>query len=482
MRSFRIGSYFKMKGKKLLVLLLTACIMTSVSVATVAEEVFAARPIMTRIQAVEYKVEDILASFAEKDERLTKLDGQSTYAGGRKVEYRLYRTAEGEEVDETDESYKEAAWKELTGTTVEFLNTGYYEFKLTWKETTPAENEGEDPVETDKELNYIVTVNKNVTPADEDYNKTSVTYKALDNAAYTDYLTEVAEHAENLKTGDSYSVHSLETIVDSRDFAYNTLQKTVYYCAPNSKSFTSGSSFTTTSPSFTVSEVGTYSFYVLFKDVFGNAMTTDTLKLGEGGWYKTVDNEGKEIVGDVVIPVFTFEVTEASAPTVSVKASDDAYLDLEYEINCFNITAENYKAVYKLYYYYNATDKESYFKKDDYATDAEYLAAVKAAATDITEDYLDADKLTFTPDKVGYYYVEAKIVDGNNLTETVLSRPIRCLSEVETIKRESEFFKNNLTSIILLGVAALCLVGIILLLVIKPKESNTVEVKEENKQ
>ena len=43
------------------------------------------------------------------------------------------------------------------------------------------------------------------------------------------------------------------------------------------------------------------------------------------------------------------------------------------------------------------------------------------------------------------------------------------------LKGESEWLKNNLTSIILLSVAGVCLIALIVLLIIKPKDKGDID-------
>ena len=405
----------------------------------------------TRISGVSYSLNDVLTSFG-----LDKLENKNYVTDGRTVKYRLARRSDNTVVTEDDEE-AEAAFTTLEST-VEFKNIGVYKFEV---------YKGEDDNMTLEGI-FNVTVTKNVTPADPDYNKTSVTYQG----EFYDYIDEIATASENLITGDSFTVPSLEGYVSSPDFAYSTLQKKVYYCAPDSSSYTQGSTVTTSDASFEVNKLGTYTYYVLFADVFGNEMTTDTLVLGEGGWYKTEDNEGKTPVGEVVIPVFSFTVATVKAPEISVKASDNAYLGLNYEVKAFNIVSDNYNTVYKLYYSETNYDKDS----DAYATDADYIQAVLAGSEDITDE-LNTGSLTFTPDKKGYYYVQVQVIDEYNNEDVAMSRAIACLGEAKSVNVEKEFFKYNVTSIVFLSIAGACFIAIIVLLLIKPKETATVEVE-----
>lgn len=452
-----------MKGKKLfsllLVISLAAC-MSAVNVLSVSAE---PQPVVddpeyVRIWGVVYNTENMLEYLG-----LEKLEGKDKYKDGRVVKYGM-----GDDVT----TY------ETAGDTVEFKKAGEYTFKIYLK----AEDDGEDTFEVEK----TVKVNDGVTPSaeDEEYNKTSVSYK-MDADGLAAYQDKVTENAANLATqsytndaesyDNSFTVPSMRDLVVSKDFDYDSLQKVVHYCTPTSSSYSTGSSVTTSDATFTVSEVGEYGFYVLFEDVFGNKMTTDGLVQGAGGWYKA-DDDGNAIGATPVIPVFTFSVTRVAKPQIAVKSvQEDAFVDLSYEISAFTITADNYSSVYELYY----LPKTAKVEKGN--NDADYINAVKtnAAVVDVT-DKLDKDSLTFTPGKEnegGYYYLWTRITDSNNLSTEAMSLPIHCAGEYKTVETDPMFWQNNLTSVILLGVAGLCFIAILVLLFVKPKESAKVELE-----
>ncbi len=420
----------------------------------------------TYISGVEYDLEYLLENAG-----FSKLDGQTTYKGGRKIEYKKILNEDGSAVSDTAAEYE---YQEVTTNNIEFKNSGDYVIR------TSVKGEGD---EYTVEREYIVNVYKKVNPVNDTYNKTSVTYVA----DVTAYRAQVTENAKDLSTqnytsstvnySNSFEVPSLKGIISSPDFDYDKLQKIVYYCEPNATSYTRGSSVTTSNASFTVSQVGEYSFYVLFQDVFGNEMTTEGLVLSAGGWYEA-DDDGLP-TGDVVIPVFTFEVKNVAQPQIAVKASqEDAFINLSYEIKAFTITANDYSSVYELYY---LGDKK--IDKTAYTTDEAYIAAVKAEAEKIGEsakvtDKLDKSSLTFTPDKVGYYYLWTRIVDNANQPNEAMSVAIHCVGTAKTATLDPMFWENNLTAVILLGVAGVCFIAIIVLLFVKPKEAKKVELAE----
>ena len=439
-----------MKSKRLLSVLLVLCLTAAVAISNVSVVSAGRLSDCTRIAGVTYELEDVLAQLD-----LTELEGESTLRGGRTIRYR----------------FEETEWKSATSSTIEFTRVGDYELEI--YDSTSA-----DPDADEADHTYYIYVKESVDAADADYNKTSITY---DLEKVAEYQAEVDNAAKNLKTGGTFDVPSLEKYVKSKDFSYNTVQKTVYYCTPDQLSFSQGSSVKDTTATIAANKIGTYGFYVLFEDCSGNHMTTDTLVLGDGGWYKTVDNDGKTATGEVVIPVFSFNVKESNPPEVTQKVNNNAYLGLKYEIEAFNIVATDYRAEYSLFF-----SKDGNFDKDDYENDGEYMRAVLAAATEITEDetyvsggYIDLDALTFTPQETGYYYVRLRIVDSYNNEDVLMSRPIACKGEAQSVVKEKEFFKNNVVSIIFLAIAGVCLVAIVILLFVKPKEAATVEVADE---
>ena len=377
---------------------------------------------------------------------------------GKTVKYRLSQLSDGTAVTEGDTNVKGSSF-ETAGSTIEFKREGVYSFDVYTGETT-------------LEASFKVTV-----VSSDSIDETSISYNT--NADLIGAVqTAVDDHAKTLKVGDSFSftnagvMTALEKVVVSKYFPYSALTKNYYYSNSQSSSYTN-----TTSSKFTVSKAGTYSFYVLVTDECNNKVTTDDLVEGPGGWYAK-DSDGNR-VGDVIIPIYTFTVEEITAPVITVAASEAGFLNLEYTVNSFTIDAEDYQSEYTLYY------SEELFDKDDesYENDTAYMNAVLAHSTtvDVTDELFDKDEVSFTPDKKGYYYVLVRAVDSANMSEQAMSRAISVQREYTTVSIEREFVKNNLVSVISLSVALLCLVGLIVLILIKPKDYN-VELEVKNRK
>ena len=444
----------------LAVLLIIAICFTFVPVTTAAN---AEGDPIVKIMGYKYTAEYLLKEFgivAEEDKDILE--------GDRTVTYRWTKDKDGNAVAEVtgdDNKDKEAYLKTLTKDTdeVEFLAEGTYTFTVKNGETV------EKTVEV-------------LTKHYEDVDEVDVSY---DIAKIADFQKQVAEAAKNKKTGDSFALSDIElndvtgmsSIVKSKYFAYDDLDATIHYCVPGSSTYS-----TTSSSSFKLDKVGTYSFYVTY--VCPNPageLNTDELVEGEGGWYKK-DDDGNA-TGDVVIPTFKFEVGFSTNPQIAVNNTKRAYLNLEYTkvSDCFTITATDYESEYSLYF---TTELVEYTEGE--STEA-YLAKIKAADgfKELTEedDYakFKTGSLTFTPDTKGYYYVGLRVVDAYNMEDNVISKPIDCTKEFTRVKTEREFFKYNTTSVIFLSISAACFIAIIVLLCIKPKEEVKLETKSGSK-
>ncbi len=89
----------------------------------------------------------------------------------------------------------------------------------------------------------------------------------------------------------------------------------------------------------------------------------------------------------------------------------------------------------------------------------------------------DDSSLKFTPqDANSFYLIECVVTSSENtgLKETAYMG-ISSSAKANSLKGENTWFKDNLTSVILLSIAGASLIGIILLLVIKPKNKEDID-------
>ena len=223
---------------------------------------------------------------------------------------------------------------------------------------------------------------------------------------------------------------------------------------------------------FKLEEVGTYSFYVLAQDPSKTSLEVDKEKHvrktvnGIEGWYD----------GDVLVaPIFTFNFDKVSEPKVTAKGTvAPGYVGLTYKNikDYMTIVAKNEKLDYKLYYSDKSNDLTVGVANWADEGNAKLVEALGSKVVDITDDEaigFSTSDLSFTPNKRGYYYLVVTAFDANG-SDTLALAPIKVDAEVSEVKLEKQFFKNNWVSFMFLGIAVLCLIGIILLIFVKPKE------------
>ncbi|MBR3864407.1 MAG: hypothetical protein IKJ19_04775 [Clostridia bacterium] len=291
------------------------------------------------------------------------------------------------------------------------------------------------------------------------------------------------------KLNDTIEIPYLsDELVNFTYYSYSELRKTLgtsavnsttlYYCAPQSSSFASSSS-----RKITLSKVGTYKFYFELKDSFGNALTVDkeALTQKEDGWYDESDN--------LVAPIFSFEFYNVQGPEVTIEKDitkyERGFINLAYnDLSSYRtIVANNEQVDYQLWYYPSSDAASGLEAGYDVTTwireGADKLADTATAKriTDEEEFKFDKSTLSFVPTKAGHYYLVITVGDDYG-ADTVVTWGVSVHEKFTPAKYETQFLKNNWLSFMFLGIALLSLIGIILIIFIKPKEEEEEEVNE----
>ena len=370
---------------------------------------------------------------------------------------------------------------------ITFTKTGKYSIKFHAKKSdTGAYNEEyifnvTDKIESIK-LNYI---------ANDDVKGDSAYKKYKDEIQK---VVEGTEEANALKLGKNFEVPNLDSLIYTQ-IPYNSLNKQVYYCTPGSSSYSSASALSGT-PKFKVSAYGTYVYYVLFstdnltdnkKDAV--KMTVDYLKEDLDGFYQYVientatevyystlsqkfyaskeeadEGEGEAIEnavkGSLVIPKFTFTL-ENKGPVIDITSSyqEKGYIGSSYSITSITVNGSE-NTTYKLFY-------------------KENLDSAEEDVTDREEEGFDASALTFTPAKEGYYFVKVFAVDSVGKTDNNKTAYIEVSSEFVNVSYKvgfADWLEKNTLPFILLCISGACLIAIICLLFIKPKDASSKKV------
>ncbi len=362
----------------------------------------------------------------------------------------------------------------------ETANTGAYVFK------TLANDQVIEFFKNAEGTESLGSFTFNVVAKDEA--KGSIKY-SVDTDSYAAYMEKVAKEVEAKKLNDNFTYPAITDLLTSELYPVDALKLTLYTCAPNSQTFASS-----TGKTIKLNELGKYSFYVLAQDPSKNSIEIDSEKHerktlnGIEGWY-----EGN----DLVAPIFTFECSKVDAPKVSGGSSKvlPGYVGLTYKNikDYITIDANGEKVEYKLYYSTLENNLYSEYKQS-LAADATDEWASKGIAIinealeggkviDVTDrkEYsaigFSTSSLSFTPDQKGCYYLVVVVKDAYGSADMALN-PIMVEAEVSEVKLEKQFLKYNWVSLMFLGIAVLCLIGIILLIFVKPKEATEEVVTE----
>ncbi len=253
-------------------------------------------------------------------------------------------------------------------------------------------------------------------------------------------------------------------IVDKKELTYK-----MYYRAPGSASFSAATTKKGDLPTLSVSAKGTYSFYVLADDgnEFGGKKEISIKDCEENevggvyGWYK-------KDTTTLVAPIFTYENKENKEITVTVKG-DSGTGRVKQRYQNLSVTVENASdTLVKLQY--NATSGE--------ANAEGWVDATAGKEARFSKDGFKSGTYYFTPLKKGYFRLSVKAKGGEDgvTVKEVKTDAVSVHDQVEELKLEDErlknFFKNNWLSLIFLGIAVLCLVGIVVVALWKPADNN----------
>ena len=281
---------------------------------------------------------------------------------------------------------------------------------------------------------------------------------AVQEAVMKTYDGDIKRH---IKLGDKMTIPSLKGLVSDGDgTSYGNLKHTVYYRTPTSSTGSTGGW------TITVSDAGTYQFFVVFTDEAGNAMEKkDFYETDDNGNYKPGTYPYESFV-------FTFTVEDDAPIYVYPAASQEkGYLNTQYVFSAFTVEASGYTPVYTLKY---SATKDGEFKtviaKSKLPSEKE-----KYTGTDFTYDEISAfaydGKLTFTPVKAGYYKIECTVSSTKLArSETAETQVVEITQKPVVVKPDTHWLQNNVWSVVFLSIGTLCLIGIVVLLFIKPKE------------
>ncbi len=325
--------------------------------------------------------------------------------------------------------------------------------------------------QNDKEVVYEEFTVNEVKPFDyldtadnkaPEYINDEVGYKSFVNAFEQATVVKSNGKETSIGMGTSFEIPSMKDLVVDDVTVYEELTTKVLYKTRTTQT-------TASSMNFTINDIGNYEFFVMFGDG-KNAMT-------EKDFYTIDENDENNIsyVADKEKYVFRFEIKDNA--DIIVKAPEiqgDGYLGVKYTASKFDIDADGRTLKYELFY--NA-------KKDLKDATAEGWVAIPQASL-ITDTNYDKDgfdyeevkeidfngKLTFKPTRIGSYMIKCTASSSTSPRTASADTFISVNEKPAVVKVPSQWLANNVWTVVFLGVGTLCLIGIIVLLCIKPKE------------
>ncbi len=339
-----------------------------------------------------------------------------------------------------------------------------------------------------------------------DYDGGNSTWSDAPDGKIATYQAKVDEAAKNLSAGSSsyFYLPSVESLFLDNSTAYTDMKFSIYYYHSSQQSNTNNKS---NNLSINVTQQGAYTFTVYATDAAGNNMYyLDNGEIKEFPaseiWTMFEDRDDEGLYGK--LPWFTFNVRYTGVSFDEVPGiQPTAYVGTSYNSASFDINgiSGSYDTNYRLFIF----DRAKYANDNDGATFsyesfiAEMDGLFENPATrkyfteirEVNESDPDYDEFkdygwknsstTFTPqDANGLYYMRAEVTDKKyNASPVTCSLAVVASIRASTIKGEDNWAQDNIASIILLSVAGLALIGIIVLLVIKPKDKEDIDVQYE---
>ncbi len=328
------------------------------------------------------------------------------------------------------------------------------------------------------------------------------------NKAVTDYKAAVAEAAKDLKAGSKnyFYLPSVENLLADNATAYSDLTFSIYY---NNGSQQSSTNKNANALSINLTKAGKYIFTIYARDAAGNGVFYydggEETEIETGDiWNMYKQEEDGEFAGmRKYLPWFEFTVEESEISIEDPDEQSTAYVDSSYTPDSFEINGVSVNTTYTLYEFQNNLWAQEHdgvaLTYEKFKADVEtllqenrkYFTRIRPAS-ELKEGTADYDKfndyawngssLSFTPQTANAFYIIKCEASSSETAEPVSKiMTIAAAPKVAPIKGEDTWVQDNVTSIILLCIAGASLIGIILLLVIKPKNKGDLDEVIETK-
>lgn len=329
-------------------------------------------------------------------------------------------------------------------------------------------------------------------------------------ALIKEYQDKVDEAAKDLRAGlDDFYLPSFEKLVKDNSTAYADMTFSIYYMADGSKSSATGKN--ASNLSLDLNNAGEYLFTVYAHDADSNEMwylkEVESEAPEAEPQYETVEFEASEIwtmyddekLHDQ-LPWFKFTVGISDISIEEPEEQETAYVGTSYTADSFEVKGISTKTVYSLYRFNNdlyAADNNGqsltyeHFmetKKDLFEGEGRKYFTHIMPVSELesgSEEYelfskynWNSSSRSFVPqDENAFYLIKCEVTS----TQFPTIEPVKAYMGIAAsvtprpIPGEDTWVQDNMASIILLSIAGAAFIGIILLLVIKPKEKGDID-------
>ncbi len=301
-------------------------------------------------------------------------------------------------------------------------------------------------------------------------------------AAYQEEVTAAAldEDGNSIQVGDGayYYLPSLRAYVSDATCGYTDMTFHIYY-----RTYTGDTESTSGAYDelrIEMAAEGLYEFRIVPVNSAGKAMV---------GEFENGENtiSASNVWDATNLTTFRFRVTYTGPSIDEPEEGEVGYVDVAYEFEDFDIIAlGDYQTRYTLYRLelnegadpssvseVLAGEQESVLE-NTYGTWVKisvYDNDLESDEGDNAYDWNPDSSLSFVPQEIGYYKVVVEVASANMPIATA-SQVVNVRSEADVIPGDTYWLQENLTSVIFLGIGVLCLIGIVIVLLIKPKDKN----------
>ena len=358
-------------------------------------------------------------------------------------------------------------------------NSGYY--FIEWYAGGTLNMVNPNSVETTPEVQFVSTTD-NAVDADNKY---------ADNiTAYQNAVTQAAlKDGKSIQVGSGayYYIPSLKAYISDDSCGYTDMKFTVYYRTNTSDTQTVSGEYDDLR--IPVSTEGDYAFRVVPTNSAGNVMIG--LIEQADGTYRPEEVSSSNVWDVKNLVTFTFSVRYYGASIEEPEEAETGYRDATYTVEDFEIIAlSGYKTEYKLFLFEAnsgvTVSSISQIKEAEQADGTNTLGTWKEISkydSSLADDEGDNlynwnpdNSLSFVPQEMGYYKVQVTVDDQSGITQNEdgsypsAYQIIGITAEAVVIPGTTYWLQNNILSVVFLGVGVLCLIGIVVLLVVKPKD------------